>query len=67
MMTVVEPKLKETDLVDLPYEDQEFIVGVATRQRDLDAEYQHIGGLTKSENFRRFRQLGEFDPTMEGA
>lgn len=67
MMTVVEPSLKEADLPDVPYEDKEFLVAVATRQRDVDAEGEHIGGLSKSERFRRFRGLGEFDPALEGA
>lgn len=67
MLSVVEPKLSEADLKDVPYEDKEFIVSVATRQRDLDAEGEHIAGLTKSEKFRKFRGLGEFDPTVEGA
>ena len=67
LMTVVEPKLTEADLPELPMEDMEFIVSVATRQRDLDAEGEHIAGLTSSEKFRRFRGLGEFDPTLEGA
>jgi hypothetical protein len=67
MIAVVEPSLSESDVKDIPYEDKEFIVAVATRQRDLDAEGEHIAGLTKSEKFRRFRGLGEFDPTLEGA
>lgn len=66
-LTVVEPALKDEDLPDVPYEDKEFLVAVATRQRDVDAEGEHIGGLSSSEKFRRFRGLGEFDPTLEGA
>ena len=65
-LTVVEPKLTDEDLADIPYEDKEFLVSVATRQRDLDAEGEHIGGLMQSEKFRKFRGLGEFDPTVEG-
>lgn len=61
---VVEPKLAPTDIPDLPYEDKEFLVAVATRQRDLDAEGEHIGGLMKSEKFRRFRQFREFDAAL---
>lgn len=63
--TVVQPKLSEEDLADIPYEDKDFLVAVATRQRDIDAEGEHIGGLTKSEKFRRFRGIGEFEPTLE--
>lgn len=67
LLTVTEPKLSEADVADVPYEDKEFLVSIATRQRDLDAEGEHIAGLTKSEKFRRFRGLGEFDPNVEGA
>lgn len=66
MLTVVEPKLEEADLAEIPFEDKDFIVAVATRQRDLDAEGEHLAGLTKSEKFRRFRRLGEFDSDVEG-
>lgn len=63
---VVEPKVTEEDARDLPYEDKEMITAIATRQRDLDAEGRHIAGLDKSEKFRKFRRLGEFDPLLEG-
>jgi hypothetical protein len=65
---VVEPKLTEDDVKPggIPQEDKQFIVALATRQRDLDAEGEHIAGLTKSEKFRRFRGLGEFDTSLEG-
>lgn len=63
--SVVEPKVSADDAKNVPYEDKEMIVAIATRQRDLDAEGQHIAGLTKSEKFRRFRRLGEFDPLLE--
>jgi hypothetical protein len=65
---VTEPKLTEADLGEdgVPVEDKQFIVAIATRQRDLDAEGEHIAGLTKSEKFRRFRGLGEFDASLEG-
>lgn len=66
MLTVVEPKLTEEDMEDIPYEDKEMIVSWATRQRDLDAEGEHLAGLTTSAKFRKFRYLGEFDPSLEG-
>jgi hypothetical protein len=68
LSSVVEPKLTEADVAEggIPVEDKQFIVAIATRQRDLDAEGEHIAGLTKSEKFRRFRGLGEFDPNVEG-
>lgn len=65
-LTVVEPKLTEADVADIPYEDKEFLVAVATRQRDLDAEGAHIAGLDKSDRFRKFRGLGEFDEDVAG-
>ena len=66
LITVVEPKITEADVQEIPFEDREFLVEIATRQRDLDAEYEHIGGLTSSEKFRRFRGFGEFDANVEG-
>jgi len=65
-ITVVEPKLTDEDLKGIPYEDKEFIVSVATRQRDIDVEGEHIAGLTASAKFRKFRGLGEFDEDVEG-
>lgn len=62
--TVVEPKLDADSVKKVPFEDKELIVAIATRQRDIDAEGEHIAGLSKSEKFRRFRGLGEFDPTV---
>jgi hypothetical protein len=66
LQTVVEPKLTPEVVQDIPFEDKDFLVAIATRQRDLDAEGEHIAGLTKSERFRRFRRLGEFDENVEG-
>lgn len=67
LASVVEPKITEEDLKPggIPFEDKQFIVAIATRQRDVDAEGEHIAGLTKSEKFRKFRRLGEFEPTLE--
>ncbi len=64
--TVVKPKLTDADLDDVPVEDKALIVEVATRQRDVDAEGNHIGGLHKSEDFRRFRGLDDLDASLEG-
>lgn len=64
--TVVEPKLDEADLADIPAEDKTMIVEFATRVRDLDAEMRHIGGLDKvSERFRQVRGLTSFDSLVE--
>lgn len=64
--TLVKPRVTPEQAAQVPYEDKELIVAIATRQRDMDAEYEQIGGLTKSEKYRRFRKLGEFDPALEG-
>jgi len=53
--TVVEPEITEADVPQLPSEDTEMIVEFATRQRDLDAVGNHIGGLDKLEDYRKFR------------
>lgn len=66
MKTVVEPTLTPEDVMDVPYEDKEFLVQVAMRQRDLDAVGDHIGGLSNSEKFLKFRRLGRFDTDVEG-
>lgn len=65
-ITVTEPALKPEDVKDVPYEDKELLVAFATRRRDLDAEGEHIAGLSTSEKFRRFRKLAEFDPDVAG-
>lgn len=67
LMSVIEPKLTEADVRDIPVEDKQFLVSLATRQRDLDMEGEPLGDLMKSEKYRRFRGVGEFDPTLEGA
>lgn len=66
MKMVVEPKLSEADLAEIPYEDKEMLVAIGTRARDRDAEGSHLAGLDTSEKFRRFRLWGEFDPALAG-
>jgi hypothetical protein len=63
--TVVQPKLSEANVREIPFEDRVMIVEIATRQRDLDAEGNHIGGLHKSESFRKFRGLDNLDASVE--
>lgn len=63
-LMVVSPQLSAEDARLVPYEDKEMLIAIATRQRDLDAEGEHIGGLSKSAKFRRFRKLGEFDTPL---
>jgi hypothetical protein len=65
--TVVEPKLDADDLDEIPVEDKTMIVEFAVRVRDLDAEWNHIGGLDKiSERFRQVRGLASLDEAVEG-
>lgn len=51
------PVVKEEEVQDLPFEDVEMIVEIATRQRDLDALGHHVGGLHTQADFRAFRNL----------
>lgn len=66
-LTVTDPVLTPEDLPGIPYEDKEMIVEIATRQRDFDAEGNHIGGLDKSEKFRNFRGVSSLYSDVEGA
>lgn len=65
-LSVVEPKLTDADVKDVPVEDRELIAEIATRQRDLDALGHHIGGLHEDRDFRRFRGLDGLDAALEG-
>lgn len=65
-LTVKEPEVTEEDVPELPFEDVEMIVEIATRQRDLDALYHHIGGLEKSAEWRKFRGLDYGDEDVAG-
>lgn len=64
-LTVVNPKLSEEDVRDVPFEDKDLIMQIATRQRDFDAVGDHIGGLHTSEKFRKFRRLDGIDSNVE--
>lgn len=63
--TVVEPAVTEEEVADLPVEDIEMIVEFATRQRDIDAVYAHIGGIDKLESFQKFRDVSSSDEDLE--
>jgi hypothetical protein len=63
---LVNPKVTNETVSKVPIEDRELITQIATRSRDRDAVGDHIGGLHESEKWRRFRQVGEFDPTVAG-
>ena len=60
-IAVVDPVVSEEDVKDLPFEDVELIVEIATRNRDVDAVGHHIGGLHKSEEWRSFRRGDHLD------
>ena len=62
--TLVNPKVDAETVTKVPIEDRELITQIATRSRDVDAVGDHIGGLHTSEKWRRFRGVGEFDPTL---
>lgn len=67
-LTVVEPVVTEENFAngDIPFEDKEFLVEIATRQRDLDAVGHHLGGLEKSRDFRTFRGIiGSYEDVEE--
>lgn len=63
-LTVVDPKLSDEDVRDVPYEDKEMLVDIATRRVDFDAEGNHLGGLHTSAQFRAFRRLERLDPAL---
>lgn len=65
-ITVKEPVVTEEDVHEIPFEDVEMLVEIATRQRDLDAIGHHVGGLHSSKDWRRFRGLNHLDPDVEG-
>ena len=59
--TLVEPKLTPEDVKAVPFEDIELLASIATRQRDVDALGEHIAGLDKSEQWRKFRGIDYLD------
>lgn len=63
---LVEPKITVADVGDLPVEDLDMIVEFACRQREFDAEGNHLSGLHLSEQFRRFRRIAELYEDVEG-
>lgn len=54
---VVDPAIDESDIAELPSEDVEMIVALATRQRVVDEVGHHLGGLEGSADWREFRGL----------
>jgi len=55
--TVVEPSITPEEVAEIPAEDIEMLVEIATRQRDMDAVYRHLSGLDTQDSFRQFRGL----------
>ena len=66
-VTVVEPKLSDTDLNDIPYEDKVMLVEFATRQRDIDALGEHIAGLPLADKWAQFREGDYGDEALESS
>lgn len=66
-LTVKEPEVDDALYDKLPTEDKEMIVELATRQRDLDAEGNHLGGLHTSKKWRTFRGLDFGVTDVEGS
>jgi hypothetical protein len=64
-LTVISPKITVEDAEELPFEDKELIVEIATRQRDIDAVGHHIGGLEKTKAWRNFRGIYTSDEDLE--
>lgn len=64
--TVKEPAITEEDVPDLPFEDIELLVEIATRQRDVDALGHHLAGLDKVADWRKFRGLDYGDEDVAG-
>jgi hypothetical protein len=46
---------------ELPFEDIELLVELGTRQRDVDAVGNHLGGLHTSKEWRIFRGIEDRD------
>lgn len=63
--TVAEPELTQDEVAEIPAEDVEMLVEIATRQRDMDAVYRHLAGLEQQETFRQFRGLFASNAGME--
>jgi hypothetical protein len=62
---LVNPKITEDDVEELPIEDLEMLASFATRQADLDAVGHHLGGLETSRSFRELRGLISLDEALE--
>lgn len=61
---VIEPQITEEDVDNLPTEDVDCLVELATRGRDQDAVGHHISGLEDSAEWRRFRGVPDLDQDL---
>jgi len=66
-VTVVDPAIDEEDVHDLPFEDIDLIVALATRDREVDAIGHQLGGLHKSAEWRTFRGIEHLYEDVEAA
>lgn len=62
--TVVNPKVAIGEVEELPVEDRDMIMAFAMRQTDMDAAYNHIGGLHNVKSFREARGLSFGDSLL---
>lgn len=62
---LVEPKISEADVDELPVQDQQMLMEFAMRTRDIDAKFHHLGGLEKYDPFREVRGIPGIDPILE--
>jgi hypothetical protein len=68
-LTVVSPTVTEEEFAsgDIPFEDKEMLVEIATRQRDIDAVGHHLAGLESVKAWRTFRGLDYGYEAVEGS
>jgi hypothetical protein len=64
--TVVNPKITDEDVDDLPIQDVEMLAGFAMRRIDMDAVGHHLGGLEKVASFRNARGLVDLSSILDG-
>lgn len=59
-VTLIDPKIEPEEVDDLPFEDVQLLIALATRQTDRDAVGHQLGGLELTEEWKSFRdeQLG---------
>lgn len=63
-VAVLSPKVQPDDVPELPFEDVELIIQIATREEEFDAVGHQIGGLHTNKDFRTFRGLLPLDEDL---